>query len=265
MIYSQKKLFQDKEPRIPPGWPYAQDQLDKLVTSTVQTQCFGKNDLSGQTFDVDIRFLNQDHFDQLITLHKKVVAHLPKREIFRSDEDVFFQAHMDRRGKTVGAFIGDQLIGYAVVSFPKNDPDNLGKFMNLQGEDHLRVAHFDGASVNPDYRGSQLHRLMNKVRGTYAFHAGYHHMFGTVSPLNPYSLMNHLSAGFEVVDFTKRYGGMDRLIIYRNGLTKEERVYKQFHMVNLDDRQRIKTDLQNGYIGTEVIKDDHAYHLCLGK
>lgn len=265
MTYSQQSLFTDFSKRIPPDWAFEEDNLNELSNATFHSECLGKNKLEGQSFNVTIRFLSSEDLGALLTLHHKILSYLPKKEIFRADQESFIQAHLNRRGRTIGAFIKDQLIGYAVVSFPKNDQDNLGEFAKLSLEDKIKVAHFDGAGVDPDYRGSQLHRTLNTIRGRFANLAGYDHMMGTVSPLNPYSLMNHLAAGFHIVNFTKRYGGMDRLIIYRKGLTHKMQAFDQQHLIDLKDRHAIKEGLDQGFVGTELVKTGTGYFLCLGK
>ena len=154
-----------------------------------------------------------DDLDKLVALHHKIIAALPAKQIFRSDDLSFMEANLHRRGRTVGAFLRGKLIGYAVISFPKGDTDNLGELAPINESDIIRVAHYDGAAVDPDYRGNNLHRFMNTIRGDYAIAAGYYHLMGTVSPLNPYSLGNHLLAGFELVDFATKYDVISFLLI----------------------------------------------------
>ncbi len=263
--YQRQAIFSDLLDRIPPKWEYDVSALAALSVSNFRTEVVGKNNYAGSIIPIEIRFLITYDLDELLKLHGKVIKALPKKEIFRADERTFLESHIERRGRTVGAFYKDRMIGYAVVSFPKNDNDNLGCFINLDSDNMMRVAHFDGACVDPDFRGSHLHRIMNQVRGKYAILAGYYHLMGTVSPLNPYSLMNHLGAGFRVVNFAKRYGGLDRLIIYRDGRNETAQVPKESFLIALDDREAIKAELKKGYIGLDVVKMNGTYKIVLGK
>lgn len=263
MIYSGKDIFVDFSHRVPPPWDYDVVAFDQWGKRHFETRVCPRQADSAESYTATVRFLTERDFDALEELHHKVVTALPKAEIFRADTSDFLKAHFSRRGRTVGTFLGDQLIGYAVVSFPLNDRDNLGDLARLGPEDKKRVAHFDGAVVDPAFRGSELHRFMNSIRGHCAVLAGYHHLMGTVSPSNPYSLQNHLSAGFEAIGFEQKYGGVDRLIIYRDGRMSSSGSDHCDEQVALTDREVLKKRIKQGLVGTKLEKTDNGYIIFL--
>lgn len=254
--------------RIPPLWDYNENGLKDLFLKNFSTHVEKRGSEGQGELPVKVRFLTLDDLEALLTLHKKVITALPDSHIFRSDGTGFMEANLDRRGRTVGAFIEDQLIGYAVISFPKLDSDNLGNLIHIAKQEQLHVAHYDGAAVDPDYRGNRLHRFMNDIRGQYAKLAGYHHLMGTVSPLNPYSLDNHLHAGFEIVNFAVKYNGMDRLIIHkdaRNTKTSCKLLYTDEKLIPLNARNEIQELLEVGYRGHKVVKETDGFKVVFSK
>ncbi|WP_297018938.1 GNAT family N-acetyltransferase [Thalassospira sp.] len=231
-----------------------------------QSNILRRDDPAETSYGVTLRFLETADLNDLVELHQAVVANLPDRHIFRSDQPDFLADHIERRGATVGAFKEGRLIGYAVVSFPYQDPDNLARFTDLPADEALRVAHFDGAAVHPDFRGNHLHQTMNQIRGHYALLAGYHHLMGTVSPLNPYSLGNHLGAGFQVIGHAVCYGDMQRYIIHRKGHpTSLQRPRnpedKELISCPVDAFFEVSEHLAHGYIGFAVQRTSSGKYL----
>ncbi|NIZ03760.1 GNAT family N-acetyltransferase [Thalassospira lucentensis] len=262
------KITEPQDARIPPPWPIDDAALFAFREDQWHSQVSKRTEPSDKHHDVVLRFLSHDDLAELVDLHRKVVENLPDREIFRADRPDFIADHISRRGATVGSFVGNQLIGYAIVSFPHKDADNLSRFTELSAQSALRVAHFDGAAVHPNFRGSSLHQTMNRIRGHYALLAGYHHLMGTVSPLNPYSLGNHLRTGFRVKAHAICYGDMRRYIIHRDGIpTTNHRVVDGSDRVvkcPVDDFETVNRYLDQGLVGFDVHRtEEKNYELLM--
>ena len=163
-----------------------------------------------------MRFVQEDDLDRLYELHLAVVSGLHHPHAFRSDSRSFMEQQIERRGRTVGVFCGDDLVAYAAISFPDGDPDNLGRDLPLPDSELGTVANYDGSAVHRLYRGNQFQRRMTDVRHRYALLHGRHHILGTVSPFNPVSLQNFLALGCRVKAVKTKYGSMLRLIIHRD-------------------------------------------------
>lgn len=163
-----------------------------------------------------MRFVERGDLDSLFKLHLSVIAGLHHPHAFRPDSRCFMEQQINRRGRTVGVFCGDDLVAYAAISFPDADPDNLGRDLPLPEDELGAVANYDGSAVNRLYRGNQFQRRMTDVRHRWALLHGRHHILGTVSPFNPVSLQNFLALGCRVKALKTKYGGMLRLIIHRD-------------------------------------------------
>lgn len=163
-----------------------------------------------------MRFVRLDELDDLHELHQLVASRVHHPHAFRPDSRSFMEQQIERRGRTVAVFCQGQIVAYAAISFPDNDPDNLGRDLPLPDAELDHVADYDGSAVHPDFRGNRLQQLMTHMRHRYALLHGRYHILGTVSPFNPVSLQNFLDLGCRVRNIKQKYGGMVRLIIHRD-------------------------------------------------
>ncbi len=201
---------------IPPAWPFDSEAL-RVVEQSVLYCDFARRDATGSSdARAVIRFLTTADIDAAEELNLAVLCRLPHPHILRREGRDYLTQHVRERGRCIGAFSGNEMIAFTVLSFPRDEPDNLGIDLGFGREQRLRVCHFELSGVHPDFRGHHLHRTMNLLRARFAGAAGYNHLCGTVSPRNPYSLRNHMSGGMVVRKLVQKYGGMDRYIIYRN-------------------------------------------------
>lgn len=204
-----------RRPAVPPPWDYDAAALERVEQTVVSTSV-SRRDRREQPLLCRIRFLGDRDLDDMAALNQLVLSHLAHPHILRNEDRAWLDQHIRARGRCIGTFHGETMVAFTVLSFPRDDPDNLGIDLGLDREQRLRSCHFELTGVHPDYRGNHLHRAMNELRAQFAGAAGYHHLYGTVSPLNPYSLNNHFAAGFMIRKLVKKYGGMDRFIINRD-------------------------------------------------
>ncbi|MEI8396415.1 MAG: hypothetical protein WCF85_16905 [Rhodospirillaceae bacterium] len=200
---------------IPPPWPYDAAAVATVEQTVVHTQVSDCQDKSFLRSCV-IRFLKADDIDALEELNELVLNHLPHPHILRRASRAELEIHINRRGRCIGAFVDKLMVGFSVLTCPRDDPDNLGHDLGFDHARRLRSCHFELSGVHPSFRGSNLHRIMNAMRANFAGASGYHYLFGTVSPLNPYSLGNHLAQGMTIRKLVTKYEGMDRYIIHRH-------------------------------------------------
>ena len=163
-----------------------------------------------------MRFVRPNELDALYKLHQLVVSRVHHPHAFRPDSRSFMEQQIERRGRTVAVFCYGEIVAYAAISFPDDDPSNLGRDLPLGEAELSHVADYDGSAVHPDYRGNQLQQLMTHMRHRYALLRDRYHILGTVSPFNPVSLHNFLGLGCRVRNIKQKYGGMVRLIIHRD-------------------------------------------------
>lgn len=243
--------------RLSPPWPHDRSTVKELLTLD-RTISLPQRHADAPAIPCQLRLLTDRDLNTLYSLHRLIVETLPHPHILRPDERDFMALHLDRRGRTFGAFIDGRLISYAALSLPGPDPDNLGRDIALPPDQILRVSHHEGSGVHPDIRGSNLHITLNTLRCQLASAAGYHHLMGTVSTQNPYSLRNHLTAGMVVRDIVIKYGGMPRLIIHRDlrqtgGVSTTGQSARERCRLNDIDRHRAL--LAAGLCGVAVSRD----------
>lgn len=201
---------------IPPPWPYDAEALDAVEQTVLFCDIPHQGGTADGTNGAVVRFLTAADVDSAEELNLAVLCRLPHPHILRREGRDYLMQHVRERGRCIGVFMGPLLIAFTVLSFPRDEPDNLGIDLGFAREERLHVSHFELSGVHPDFRGHHLHRTMNVLRARFAGAAGYNHLCGTVSPRNPYSLRNHMAGGMVVRKLVQKYGGMDRYVIYRN-------------------------------------------------
>lgn len=214
----------------------------------------------------EMRFVRHEELDALYRLHQAVVASLDHPHLFRPDSRAFMSRHIEARGRTVGVFVDRDLVAYAVISLPNDDPDNLGRDLPLPPEEFAHVADYDGSAVHPAWRGSGLQRRMTEIRHRYALAKDRYHILGTVSPYNAYSLANFLAIGCRVKNVKEKYDGMLRLIIHRDLREDQPATFDPGSLcdVPLDDVGQITRMLREGFQGYRVVSDNERPRLRMG-
>jgi len=202
-------------PIVPPGWAYDAEAVSAIERIGIPSSV-GLRDNRDAQRPCLIRFLDEADLDDLDRLNQLVLSRLPHPHILRPASRDYLARNIRERGRCIGTFVGQEMIAFTVLTVPRDEPDNLGFDMGFERDQRLRSCHFELSGVNPDFRGNHLHRTMNELRSAWAGAAGYYHLYGTVSPRNPYSLTNHFAGGFVIRKLVTKYGGMDRYIIHRD-------------------------------------------------
>jgi hypothetical protein len=205
-----------------------------------------------------MRFVEANELDAVYELHRLVVSGLAHPHVFRADSRSFMEQQIVKRGRTVGVFCDGAVVAYAAISFPDDDPDNLGRDLPLPDSELAHVADYDGSAVHPVYRGNGFQQMTTEVRHRYALQHRRWHILGTVSPLNPMSLSNFLALGCRVRNIKQKYGGMWRLIIHRDLRESMPPALEPASVleVPLDDIAMLGLLLQQGYQGVRVLGSD---------
>jgi hypothetical protein len=211
----------------------------------------------------EMRFLREDELEATYQLHRLVVSGVQHPHMFRPDTMSFMAQHIERRGRTVGTFCNGRLAGYAAISFPDDDPDNLGRDLPLPKAEIAHVANYDGSAVHPDFRGNRLQIRMTDIRHRYALAHDRYHILGTVSPFNPVSLSNFLGFGCRVKNFKIKYTGMQRFIIHRDLRDSVAPILNPATVVDvpLGQMERHRALLGRGFQGFRVVPGANEPHL----
>lgn len=151
------------------------------------------------------RRLGEADLSTVIALHRLVLAATPAH-LLAAETDAFFADHMARIGRILGLFAEERLIAYGVLGLPGPGDPSLADDLGWTAE-RPRVAHIDGISVLPEWRGNRLQRVLIAWRLHEAAAAGRSLVITTVAPGNAASLLNALAEGLTIRALRQKYGG----------------------------------------------------------
>ncbi len=158
--------------------------------------------------------LGPSHLPAIITLHHRVIADLPPGNA-ATETDQFFADHLDACGQIFGAFDGDRLMAYCVLGLPRETDPNFGTDHHLPPDQLGKVAHIDGAAVDPQWRGQGWQRRMVEHRIEIARKCGRTIALSTVAPTNFPSLISTVSTGLAIHGLIAKFGG-NRFLLRRD-------------------------------------------------
>lgn len=212
-----------------------------------------------------IRKVGPETVARIVELEDLVVAGLESDETFVPDGRKEILEDLARGAVIYGVFLGDDLVAYRYISFPKRSEANYGRDIGLEGPELDKVVNFTTTVVHPDWRGWHLQRrtmqqALSELKGT-----DYRHLLATISPLNYYSLKNMIRTGFAIMRIKRKYGkiadeldGKMRYILYRNIDSEVVRRYRKTITVNNTEIDLQKNLIRNGYVGYDVDELDEG-------
>jgi len=151
------------------------------------------------------RRLDEADLGTVIALHRLVLSGTPPH-LLAAETDAFFADHMARIGRILGLFAEERLIAYGVLGLPGTGNPSLADDLGWAAE-RPRVAHIDGISVRPEWRGNRLQRVLTAWRLREAAAVGRTLVITTVAPGNAASLCNILAEGLTIRALRQKYGG----------------------------------------------------------
>lgn len=195
------------------------------------------------------RRLRADEAAVAHALHRLATADLPAG-LVAAETPEFFAAHAERAGRLLGIFTDRGLAACAVLGLPGPADANFGADHGLPAADLPKVAHLDGASVHPRYRGNRLHRLLIEWRLAEARAAGRSIVLSTAAPDNHASLDNLLACGLQIRGLTVKFGGPRYLL--RRDLDDEVHPAANGRWVDAQDHALQETLLRAGLRGWQA-------------
>jgi ribosomal protein S18 acetylase RimI-like enzyme len=99
---------------------------------------------------------------------------------------------------------GNRLAGAFSVVHPGMGEDNLGRELNFDEAQLLRVVHMDSAAVHPNYRGLKLQKRLMETAEEY-LGKDRRILLCTIHPDNRFSLQNVLNQGYRIEKKLEKY------------------------------------------------------------
>ncbi len=217
---------------------------------------------TGATFRYDVRLLDPSESRVVAALHRHVVSLLPPKLYLYERDERFFRDCLDAGGCVVGAFHGENMIGYATLQRPGAGKENYGEDLGLPPEALDRVGHLAGSAVKAEYRGNGLQRLLAESRDRAAHALGVEHMCGEVVPSNVISIANHLRQGYHLeVDKVDRFDLVCFVLHKRLSEDPRSEPSGQVFEVPAGDLDECRVQFRAGRCGFEVVRPTAGAHI----
>ena len=216
-----------------------------------------KGSLQEEDAVFEIRYMDEDHLDEMMTLQEVITQSLADKEIFRTHSVDYFKDLFQVENGAIGAFTDEGLIACSILQFPEKIEDNFGVDVNLPIDDLDRVVHMAKVAVHPAFRGNSLQRKLQGIHLEAAREMGYHHACCMVSPKNRHSLHNIFSHGFAIKALKFKFGSRLRYILHKNLLLPNLSVPDEIQMLSSNIAGQICL-LNQGFMGfrLELLRDN---------
>lgn len=201
-----------------------------------------------------LRILDAHDYRAWTALRDTVIQALPDPDLYvrERDEPAFYAAHVEPMGETLGVFVRDQLVAYAMVEFPKADaPDNMARMIGWDPACYAGVAHLSSCMVLPKWRGLGLQRALLTTRIMLALSHGRYLCMAMVSLRNLSSIHNMLSRGLHIA-WTGMLDGCERHVMV---IDLQDRLDLDAHdekLLSSVDFPELRAAARAGYVGIEM-------------
>lgn len=167
-----------------------------------------------------IRALQRSDFEALRTLHASVISALPSKGVFRDIDDKYLLDMLTVDATCFGIFDNDQLVSFSTVRYPSAGGETVSNCLGYgEAATHL-IGEFDGSAVLPSYRGKGFQYSLIEARARASLLRGRPITVATISPRNPYSLVNFLRYGMTGRALAYLWGGFERIVVARDHSAK---------------------------------------------
>ncbi|MFZ5351888.1 MAG: hypothetical protein ACOZCL_04075 [Bacillota bacterium] len=213
--------------------------------------------------DYIIRLTEDRELNAVIELQNTVYEQLPNKQVLYRDSYAEMREDLESGAKIIGVYNQqNDLIAYRYFSFPGKNEKNLGYDINMPEDELESVVHLETTVVHPLYRGNDLQSITLQHAVSFVRPMGFKHLLCTVSPQNFYSLYNIMKNGLKIKSLKKKYGveadqkdGLWRFILHRNLETVYEKNPLDILSLKLNELERQRTLIDDGYIGFSIIKE----------
>ncbi len=165
---------------------------------------------------IQFRKAQAEDAPEIFRVMKDVHRELEDKSLYVCDDFEFVKEHIEDHGFTLVAFNeAEEIVGFLIVRYPMLMEDNLGRDLELPGEELTKVVHMESVAVLPDYRGQGLLLQMLQEAEALIDANDYTYYLTTVSPGNPASYKSFEKNGYRPVLEKKKYGGHIRKIYYK--------------------------------------------------
>lgn len=176
------------------------------------------NSTNGNVYPLFITNLQSRDIDDVCAVQDFVVRTLGDPTSYAADPRETLLECLGAQGLTIGAYAGDQLVGFRSILCPGDRPANLGREIGLSEPSLLgRVAHLQRACVLPEFRGNRLQiRMTNLATQILNERMNYRYLMSTVAPGNYPSMEDKFTSGMLIVKLTRNHDDHQRYVFFRD-------------------------------------------------
>ncbi len=164
--------------------------------------------------DLTIKVLSIQDIDDILDIQEEAFSVMQDSANLRRNTVETFSVCFESPSVALGAYDGDKMVAFGMLYCAGMDAENLGYSLDTP-IDLETVANVKVIIVRPDYRGNGLQRYLISKLEEHAIANGYKVLMATVAPDNEYSLNNFLALDYKVVKILKKYGGLERALLYK--------------------------------------------------
>lgn len=224
----------------------------------------GQSDSVAPSFDM--RFLDLDHLQEVIKFQEAMLSYQGNKSQFFPLTEGEFKKVFGKQGKLLGVFDDQRFIGFHAALFPHDLTENLGRDAGMEKRELDQVAHLESVAIHPDYRGNRLQYLMATFLIEYIKeHTNYRYLFETIAPDNFASIKNTLKTGMFIIQLSKKYGGLQRYLFYRDLQQPFSILSETAVKIDIFDQEKQVALLQAGYVGYQLEQKDALVTIHFGK
>lgn len=164
----------------------------------------------------DIRYINEENFDDIIKLYNIVNDGLDGKSWLKFRDHDYLQEILNRGGFIVGCYVEGEIIASALCETPSITDIELMNEIGIPSEDFVNTYISGFVMVHPSYRGNSLQSILLNTRIQQSQIRGKKYILTTVAVENVYSLNNILNAGFKIGTTRAKEDGTIRYVLYKD-------------------------------------------------
>ncbi len=164
--------------------------------------------------NLTIKKLTIADIDDILDIQEEAFSAMQDSSNLRRNTVETFSVCFSEPSVALGVYDGDKMIAFGMLYVAGMDQENLGYSLETP-IDLMTVANVKVIIVRPAYRGNGLQRYIITKLEEHAIANGYKVLMATVAPDNEYSMNNFLALGYECVRVLKKYGGLERALLYK--------------------------------------------------
>ena len=163
----------------------------------------------------DIRYINEENFDDIIKLYNIVNEDLDGKSWLKFRGHDYLHEILNRGGFIIGCYLGDEIIASALCETPSINDLELINELEIPYEDVINTYISGYVMVHPTYRGNSLQSTLLDIRIKLSQIRGKKYIITAVAIDNVFSLNNIINAGFKVGTTKPKEDGTLRYILYK--------------------------------------------------